>query len=845
LEEIQGDAYELFYRTAKESKRKAKLYFVWNVFRFFRWKNIRKQKNQNFNYATGMLQNILKVSLRHFVRQPGHSLLNVFGLSSALTAALLILFWVVHENSFDRFHSEKEKIFKVLTHVEADGSFQTYDVASSVLDVSTIQEAETVVSVSTGTRWPHELCFRPEGNSNECIYLNGVYANEHLFSVFIFPILKGDRNPLRGATNIAISEKMAKALYGTADPIGKTIKIDDTREVTIVSIFQNIPMNSSLQFDFALPYAVLQKQWGINDEMMGRNFFDMYIKTNSAISPEQLTTKLNDVRVLTEAHKAQKVSYQAYAITDWHLKSKFEGGKNTGGRIEYIVFFSVIGGLIVLMAVINLVNLSTARATLRAKEIGIRKVTGALRSTIGAQFMGESFLLVFFSFCISVLAAQLLLPVFSELTMQPIGLSVFSGSIPIYLICFLVIVSILAGAYPSLVMASFQPIRILKNQFVKNTSGSQAFRKGLLVVQLGVSIVIIIFSGVLYKQLEFIANKNLGFDRSNMVRIEPTYRLLKQFDSFKNELLKNPSVVSIGASNDNPLNSSGANTGVTWPGKPDDLRISLRTIGCTQEFPETMGLKIMAGNNFQSLRTDTVRTEVLISQEAVQVMGLKNPLGSELKIGEINCVIIGVVNDFHTSSLHEQILPVILYRQSIEAISALYVRFRPGTTAESMEKIASTYEKFEPDFTMKNWFQDETFDDIYKSEIVASRLVLLLTMIALSIAVIGIVGLATFNALRKTKEIGIRRVFGASVMQVLAMLFNEFSFMLIAAILVAVPVSWYLANQWLKGFAYHTEMPWWIFGVTCIGVVSLIVIIIWLQGMKTIRTNPTESLRSE
>ncbi|MCE2997495.1 MAG: ABC transporter permease [Cyclobacteriaceae bacterium] len=845
LEEIQGDAYELFHRTAKESIRKADLYFIWNVFRFFRLKNIRKRNSVvQSSLSTAMLKNILLVTIRNFVRQPGHSLLSILGLSAGLTCALLIMLWVIHETSFDKFHSSTDRLFKVLTHVEADGSYQTYDVASSVLDVSSIPEAETLVSVSTGNRWPHELCFRPEAKGNECIYLNGVYANENLFSVFDFPILQGDRNPLKGASNIAISEKMARLLFNDANPIGKNIKID-VYDVTVASVFKDIPIHSSLQFDFALPYAILQKQWGIDDQMMARNFFNMYIRSNSSISAQQLTEKLNDIRVLTEAHKAQKVSYQAYPLTDWHLKSKFEGGKNTGGKIEYIILFSVIGGLVVLMAVINLVNMATARASLRAKEIGIRKVTGALRSSIAVQFMAESFLLVSFSFILSILITQLVLPYFSDLIEQPISLSILSGNIPIYLVSFLVIISLLAGLYPSFVMSSFQPIRILKNQFASTSSGSQIFRKTLLMVQLSASIIIIVFSGVLYKQLAFITNKNLGFNRSNMIRIEPTFRLLKKFDSFKSELLKNPSIVSVGAANDNPLNSAGANTGVTWPGKPDDLRVSIRTIGCSYDFPQTMGLKVIEGNDFQIEKTDTLRTEVLVTKEAVRIMGLKNPIGEELKFGQIPCVIIGVINDFHTSSLHEALLPVILYRQHIESVSALYVAFQPGATEQSMQAITNVYKTFEPDYTMKYWFQDETFDEIYKTEIVASRLAMLFTVIALSISIIGIIGLATFTTLRKTKEISIRRVFGASALQALSVLVQEFILVLVASMLIAIPLAWYVADHWLQGFAYRTNMPWWIFGATVVSVVALIVSIIWIQGIKTIRTNPTQTLRSE
>jgi putative ABC transport system permease protein len=846
LEEIQGDAHELFYRAVKINKQKARLHFVWNVLRFFRLRNIRKPTPTTYYQLTAdMIRNILKVALRNFKRQPGHTFLSVFGLSAGLTCTLLIMLWVIHETSFDKFHKDADRLFKVLTHVQADGSFQTYDVASSALDVSSIPEVESLVSVSTGTRWPHELCFRPEGKSNECIYLNGVYASERLFSTFNFPIVEGDRNPLKGNATIAISQKMAEILYSNTSVIGKTIKIDDTREVTIASVFQNIPANSSLQFDFALPYAVLQKQWGLDDQMMARNFFDIYLKTNSTIPAGLLTEKLNDVRVLTETLKEQKLSYQAYPLTDWHLKNKFEGGQNTGGKIEYVILFVIISLLVVIMAIINLVNMSTARATMRAKEIGIRKVTGAARAAITAQFMGESFLIVFFSFFVSVILVQLTLPYFIDLTGQPISFSLFSGTIPIYLVCLLIVTSLLAGIYPSLVMSSFQPIRILKNQWTNSLSGSQRFRKTLLIVQLSASVVIIIFSGVLYQQLDFIINKNLGIKHKDMLRVEPTYRLQKKFDGFKNELLKNPSIVSVGAANDNPLRASGANTGVSWPGKPDDSRVSFRTIGCSHEFPKTMGLQIIEGSDFQSQTSDTLRTEVLISKDAVKAMELKNPIGQALTIGQINCVVIGVINDFHTSSLHEAMLPVILYRQNIEATSAIYIAYQPGTTEQSMIAIQNAYNTFEPDLTMKYWFQDETFDELYKTEKVASKLTILFTLIALIISVIGIIGLATFNALRKTKEISIRRVFGASVAQVLSVLVGEFSLALLVALLLGIPIAWYATEHWLQGFAYHIAMPWWIFGLTSIGVATLILLIIWLQGMKTIHANPTEVLRNE
>ncbi|MBI3219544.1 MAG: ABC transporter permease [Bacteroidetes bacterium] len=847
LEEIQGDAYELFYRKVMQHPRQAKVQFVWNVVRFFRWKNIKRTQNKiNKSRATmDMLKNILTVALRNFVRQPGNTSLSVIGLTAGFVCAFLVMLWSLHEYSYDSFHPQGEQLFKVLTHAEANGTKETYSVASCVMDVSSIPEVESLTSVSTGTRWPHQLCFRPEGKADECIYMDGVYASENFFQVFHFPILQGDTNPVKGTASIAISEKMAEALYGKENPLGKVIKIDGTREVKIVSIFQNVPATSSLQFDFVMTYDVLKKQWGIDDEGFKQNFFEMYVKTHQPISADLLTEKLNDVRVITEAYKNEKLSYQAFPFTDWHLKSKFEDGKNTGGRIDYVMLFLVIGCLVVIMAVINFINLTTARASLRGKEIGIRKVTGAMRSTIAAQFMGEAFLLVMIAFALSVVITQATLPIFGTLIQENLSVDIFSGWTPAYLLVFLLAVSLLAGAYPAIVMSSFQPIRALKNQLTMSATGSQRFRKLLLTIQLSVSIGIIIFSGVIYSQLKYITEKDLGFDRSNMLRIEPTYRLLLKFEAFKNELAKDPNIVSVGAANSNPLNMGGSNMGVTWQGKEPDARIAFKTLGCNYSFPNTMGLKLSQGRLFELSTHDSVRTEMILTEESAKIMGFTNPIGEEIKIGGTTGVVIGVVNDFHTESLHEARVPVILFRTAPEHLSTIYVKYQPGSTIQSMESIANAYKLIEPAYTMKYWFQDETFDEIYKTETVASRLVILLTVIALAIAIIGIVGLATFNVLRKMKEMSIRRVFGASAVQVLQLLVREFLAVILLAIVITIPLIWYRANEWLNGFAYHTAMPWRIFVVACVGIVLLITLIIVLQGVKTIRTNPTQTLRSE
>lgn len=546
----------------------------------------------------------------------------------------------------------------------------------------------------------------------------------------------------------------------------------------------------------------------------------------------------------TERLKTDKVSYSAYPLTDWRLKSKFENGKSTGGRIQYVNLFIIIAVLVLAMAIINFINLSTARATNRSKEIGIRKATGALRSGIIFQFIGESFITVFFAFVLAAISAQLLLPSFNRIIGESLSVQLFSGMVPVYLLAFLFIVALAAGLYPALVMSSFQPAKALKGELTTRASGATYLRKVLLVVQLGVSIGIIIFSGIIFQQLNFIVHKDLGYDRENMIRLEPTYKLLQQYEAFKNELLKNPEIKNVTAANGNPLSLSGHTTGVTWTGKSDNTRVTFQTLGGNYDLVETFGFTLVDGKLFDS-KKDTLGNEILVTEEAVKIMGMTNPVGEQIKIGEAECVIMGVLKDFHTESLRNEKLPVIVYQHPILNSSAIYIKYQSGSTQQAMEAIQKTYKKMEPAYTIKYWFQDETFDAMYKTEITASHMVIIFTALALVIAVIGVVGLATYNVIRKKKEIGIKRVFGAPVPTILVMLTKEFVIIILIASLLAIPFVWFSANQWLSGFAYRIDMPWWIYTTTVVSTLALIAVLVCIQGLKTAISNPVKTLRSE
>lgn len=792
-----------------------------------------------------MLQNIFKVAVRNFFRQPGHSMLNVAGLAVSFIAAFLIGLWVFHETSYDRFHNDADRIFKVMSHVDGNGVIETYSSARANINLAAIPDVTEKAIVITGTRWPNELCFRPDGKPNECIYQFGIFSEAPFFSMFNFPIVKGDKNPLANPTNIAISESMAKKLYGDADPLGKTIKIDDHYSVTIASVFKDVPSNSSLQFEFVVPVQVFGRMRGLSDDFFSKDFLTVYFKTNTNISAEELTAKLNEPTILTEDLKKDKLSYSAFQLVNERLRSEFVNGKNTGGRIQYVNLFVLVAILVVAMAVINFINLSTARASNRSKEIGIRKVTGAQRNGIVMQFIGESLLVVVIALVIATLSTQLLLPAFNNLIGQTLNISLLNTCILGWIGLFAVIVALAAGLYPAWLMSAFQPAKVLKGSTVTASSGAQHLRKVLLVIQVSVSMGIIIFTSVLFQQLSFIRDKNLGLDSENILHIEPTYKMMQQYDALKADLLTHPQIKSVTATSADPVDLTVQTTGVSWPGMPDGMNAAFKILGANYEVGETFGLKLIDGRFLGPKALDSLNTEVVISESALKKMDLKEPLGTQLKIGDTPCVIIGIVKDFHTASLKQEQLPVIIYAHPILHCSRLYVKYEAGTTNEAMAAIEQTYKKFEPAFTMKYDFVDEAFGKMYKTENTASTMLVFFTGIALLIAVIGVVGLATYNVAKRKKEIGIKRVFGATALQLLGNLSKDFVLLVVLAAVLAIPAAWYGAGQWLSGFAYRIDMPWWIFIITLLGITLFTVLLISLQGLKTIRTNPTEVLRNE
>ena len=795
-----------------------------------------------------MLWNYVKTSLRHLYRNLSHSLINILGLTLGISCSLLILLWVVNEKSYDQFHKNPERLFRLLANNQpTDGDVQTQsEIPRNVRELIPlhIPEAQEVTQVYQSERWPGELCFkRKEKETQACIYHKGIYADDNFFDTFTFGIVRGNKNPFTSPESVAISETLANRLFPNEDPIGQSLLVDNFLEIKVAAVFEKIATNSTLQFDFVLPFSSFRKLRGIsNEEYWQEHPFETFLRTDQSIHPQELASKINE-SILSSDWKQSGISFMIQPFVDTHLYSKFENGIATGGKITYVKIFTITGVLITLIACINFINLTTARAATRNKEVGVRKTTGASRLHLILQFMVESFILVLISLILSVGVVEIALPSFTKLTGENLVLNLWSGIFPYLLFGILFGVSFLAGIYPAFVLSSFEPARVLKNKTEGVFSGI-ALRKFLSIIQLSSAIVMLIFTFTLFMQLKMIQNFDLGFDKENVIRINPTYNLMKKLEAFQNELTSHASILNTGASNGDLINLEYQTDEVVWPGKEKNEKLFVREMVCGSGFLETMNIEIIEGRLFNN--QDTSMLKVILSQEAVRQMNLEDPIGKQIEIYGETAEVVGVSSDIYGQSLHQSVEPVVfIYESNPMRLSAIYVRYQPGSTRDSFEKISDVYSQFEPDFRMTYMFQDEKFNNQYNTETITGNLSVLFTVMALGITLLGIIGLASFNILKRIREIGIRKVFGASTFKIVYLIIKEFTLLIFISSILAWPAGWLISNSWLENFAYKISIPWWVYIGSILLVFGLILVPIIKQALKAAGINPARILQSE
>ena len=790
-----------------------------------------------------MLRNYLLIALRGLSRQKANTLIVLAGLSVGFACSFLILLWVSEELAVDRFHREGDRIYRVMRNYHTSDRVHTW--SSLPKPVADFLDAQIpgITHTVLVTLAQLGVFTREDGVS---FRRSGYYVSDDFLEVFTFPLLYGDeKKALDSPEAILISKRLADQYFGKIrngqDVIGKSLLVDHRKEFVVSGIFENTS-RSSLKFDYLIPFEdfLIRNSW-LNS--WGNSSVRLYVKLNETANPEDYNNAIRDV--INDNHTTTESFLFLQPFEEAYLHSQFENGIVAGGRIDYVRIFTIVAIFIIVIATINYMNLATARASLRAKEIGIRKVVGARRGTLIGQFMGESILLTGLAAVIALVLVQLLIPIFDGLTGKQLALDFNSLRIIGAFAGICLLTGIIGGIYPAIYLASFNPIGVLRGTCNHRSSGGR-IRQGLVVFQFGCSIFLMIATFTVYGQLRFMKNKNLGFERENLLRTTLEGGIVDKFAAVKLRLLAYPQFLSVSRSNQNPLSVGQSTSDPTWDGKPPEAIFDVKIINAGFDFVETLKLRLLKGRAFSPDRDRINGNEpsYIVNQRMVDIMQTDEPVGKHIAFWGDTGTIVGVVEDFHISSMHNSIDPLIL-RLDPPSAGYLYTRIAAGKEREAIEVLRRVHSEFNPGYPLGYKFVNEDFLWLYRNEETICELAAYFSALAGFISCLGLFGLASFAALQRSKEFAVRKVLGATGANLLGILSRDFIILVGIAFVLAVPVAYFALNGWLNQFAYRVGLGWIPFAVAG----GLAMLIAWFavisQAVRVVFANPTDSIRSE
>lgn len=792
-----------------------------------------------------MLKNYLLTAWRNMIRNKAFSLINIMGLALGLTCSLLIMLWVQDEKSVDGFHKNGKDLYQVYERNYFDGKvdagYSTQGLLGEELkkQIPEIQFASGFESVAApGSESTFEA-------GEKIAKMNGMFAGADFFNMFSFRLLQGKANAaINEPGNIAISKKMAEYFFGSSDKaIGNSIRFENKDELKVTAVFENAPAKSSLQFDFLRSWSDFVKEndwvnnWGNTDPQT-------FIQLKPGADAAKVEAKIKDfIYRYAQKDKSFVTELALQPFADRYLHSTFKNGYIDGGRIEYVNLFSVIAVFILLIACINFMNLATARSSKRAKEVGIRKVVGALRSSLIGQFIGEAVMTTFISVVIAVMVSLLLLPAFNTLTGKQLSLPVGELNFWIAIIVLLITTGVVAGSYPALFLSSLKPIRVLKGS-LKFSWSATLFRRVLVVFQFALSAFLIVATIVVYKQMNYIQTKNLGYDRDNLLYIPIEGDLVKNYEVFKQKAIGNSNIINVSKMRNSPTAIYHHNNSISWPGKDPNLTVSFVDGVVGYDLVKTMNLQLQIGRDFsKDFATDSVG--FLLNETAVKKIGFTDAVGQSIAWGGRKGKVIGVLKDFHFTSMHQSIEPLIMRLDEKWNWGAILVRIKAGKTKEAIADLQKLGKELNPKFPFTYQFADLEFAKLYTSEAIVSKIANIFAFLAIFISCLGLFGLATFVAEQRTKEIGVRKVLGASAANIIALLSSNFLKPVAIAFVIAFPLAWYAMNNWLQDYAYRIKIEWWVFAISGMLTVCIALVTVGYQSIKAAIANPVKSLRTE
>jgi len=785
-----------------------------------------------------MIRNYLKIALRNIRRHKGYSFINIAGLAIGMACCILILLWVQDELSYDRFHENGSDIYRVIQDIKFADHDTTWAITQGPLGPSLAADFPEIINATriTGRR------FRLTYDDKSFDEILGM-ADGSIFEMFTFPLVKGDSaTALSDPHSIVITEEMAEKYFGNEDPLGKTIKADNQWDFQVTGILKEVPHNSHLKFDFLIPF-IFGRELNYTVDRWGNSQFRTYVQLQKGAPVEGVIQKISGY--LFEKPTIEKdARLNLQPLARIHLYSNYEYD-SAHGDITYVAIFSLIAFFILLIACINFMNLATARSGNRAKEVGMRKVSGAHKTDIVRQFYGESILLAFIALIVALTFVWLLLPTFNNLAAKELSLGVPGNLLVLLgLVGITLLTGVISGSYPALFLSSFQPVKILKGSLQSGSKGS-VFRKVLVVFQFALTIFLIICTIAVYNQLNYMRNMKLGYEKEYMIYKGMRGDVRAKFDSVKNELLQNPNILGVTASSNVPTYGyTFSNSLWRWEGQDPDEEILMRAVFVDLDYFKTFGMEIVEGRSYsKELATDATEA-IMVNEEAVKVMGMESPIGKRLSIGKNNMKIIGVVKNYHFRSLRQEIDPLILIYNP-RPCGVLFARLRSENIPKTIGYMENIWKEFAPGHPFNYGFLDEAIDDLYRSEQRIGTILRYFSILAIFISCLGLFGLASFMAESRTKEIGIRKVLGASVSNIVLLLSREFTKWVLLANIIAWPVAYFAMYKWLQSYAYSTNIALWSFILS--GAIALVIatVAVSYQSIKAAVTNPADSLRYE
>jgi len=843
---IEGDLMEVYNERLKSlGKRKADRKFIIDVLLLFRpgiIKPVEGYKNVN-NYA--MFKSYFKIGWRNLVKNKGYSLINIGGLATGMSVAIFIGMWVYDELSFNRNFKNYDRLAQVMQNQTFNGVIETWSSQAMQLapELRNTYGGNFKHVIMSSWTWNHKLTYETRSVSKA-----GNYMEPEVTEMLTLTMIKGSRTGLKDPHSILLSESTATSIFGDTDPMNKVIRMDDKLDVKVTGIYEDLPYNSSYaNLTFIAPWQLYVISENLEKRVhWGNSWFQSIVQIADHTDMAKVSANIRYAKMNKQDDDDRiKPEIFLHPMSRWHLYSDFKNGVPSGGRIQYVWLFGVVGVFVLLLACINFMNLSTARSEKRAKEVGIRKTIGSVRTQLINQFFSESLFVVTFAFILSLVLVQLALPWFNEVADKRIIIPWTNPWFWFLGIGFTFFTGVIAGSYPALYLSSFHPVRVLKGTFHAGRFASLP-RKVLVVIQFTVSVTLIIGTSIVFRQIQFAQNRPIGYDNNGLISTYiKTDEIRKHYDAFREELHQTGVVEEVALTDDPITNTMVTNSGFTWEGKDPDMSEEFSTLRVTHEFGKTVDWEIVEGRDFsKEFASDSMA--FIINESAAKYMNLDDPVGKTITWGNNGGYkIIGVIKDLVTQSPYSPVKQMLFFLH-YERVYIANIKIHPGVSAgDALSEIETVFKKYDPANPFEFTFADQEYAKKFGNEKRIGKLASIFATLAIFISCLGLFGLASFVAEQRTKEIGIRKVMGASVMNLWKMLSGDFVILVVISCVIALPISVYFMSNWLKQYQYRTTLSWHVFAMAVLGALIITLLTVSYQAIRAALANPVKSLRSD